>query len=70
MKRDNLSKFDYGEGQFRGGYQLGFEAAIANVKAVLELADRHVSELEAWAVGDPKDEADPPALALETAGNG
>jgi len=66
-KRDKLSKLDYGECQFRGGYEIGYSAALSSVRAVLELAGKHVQELEKWSLSDPSIEAEAPALSLETA---
>jgi len=63
-RRGTLSKLDAMELSYRGGYELGFEAALSSVKAVLEAAEAHVQELEAWALSDPSLEADPPALSL------
>jgi len=66
-KRGELSKFDYGECQFRGGYEIGYEQALADIGAALQLAGKHVQELEAWAGDDPAIELDPPVLTLEAA---
>ena len=66
-KRDELSKANGMEAWYRGGFSMGWEAALSSVRAALELAERHVSELEAWAVADPGLETDPPALILSLA---
>ena len=64
MKRDSLSKLDLAESYYRGGFEEGYQQALANVKAVLAAAEAHVSELERWALADPSVEADPPSLSL------
>jgi len=64
-RRGTLSKLDAMELSYRGGYELGFEAALSSVKTALEAAEAHVSELEAWALSDPSIERDPPGLTLE-----
>ena len=66
-KRGELSKLNLAEHYYRGGVQVGYEQALRDIGAALELAGAHVSELEKWATSDPALERDPPALALETA---
>ena len=68
--RGELSKLALAEIYYRGGYQIGFSEALASVRAALELAGKHVQELEKWATSDPALERDPPALSLETAADG
>ena len=62
-KRDELSKLSLAEIYYRGGYQVGFSEALASVREVLEAAETHAQELEAWVLDDPEVEREPPALA-------
>ena len=67
-RRDELSKFDGMEAYYRGGVEVGYQMALADVRAALELAERHVLALETWATSDPAIERDAPVLSLEAVG--
>ena len=66
-RRGALSKLDAMEHYYRGGFAMGFEAALQAFASVLEQANAHIEVLDTWAESDPSIERDPPGLALETA---
>ena len=62
--RGDVSKFELAECYFRGGYELGYERALADIQTALSPVQAHVQDLTEWAGGDPTIEREPPALAL------
>ena len=69
-KRDQLSKLDAMECFYRGGFEMGYQQALADVRAVLQPVQDHVHELSVWALGDPTIQRDPPVLTAEAARHG
>ena len=69
-KRDQLSKLDAMECFYRGGFEMGYQQALADVRAVLQPVQEHVGELAEWALDDPTIQRDPPVLTAEAARHG
>ena len=66
-ERDRLSKLDAMEHYYRGGFAMGFEAALQAFASVLGQANAHLEALDTWAESDPGLEREPPQLALAEA---
>lgn len=67
IARGELSKVDAMELSYRGGFELGYEQALTDIRAMLRTPEAHIQELERWALSDPTIERDPPGLSLGAA---
>ena len=65
-----LDKLALAEHYYRGGFELGYSTALADVRAVLQPVQEHVGELAEWALDDPTIQRDPPVLTAEAARHG
>ena len=62
-----LDKLALAEHYYRGGFELGYSTALADVRASIAPVEAHVVALSQWASDDPEVEREPPALALAAA---
>ena len=69
-KRDELSKLEGMECFFRGGFEMGYQQALVDIRASIAPVEAHVQELAEWAGGDASIVRDPPVLTLEAAADG
>ena len=61
-KRGEISRAELAECSFRGGFELGYQRAVEDLRRLLATAEGHIRVLEKWALGDPTVQIEPPEL--------